>query len=264
VQNSWGQGFGENGRFMMSWDIVGREVFSAHVIDGGFLDGGTNTTTDTVAPTNGVITRYATPGKQVGSTVPTTINYSASDASGIKAYNVWFQTNGGDWTDVSSRVSSPTSTSITASLTRGVTYNFAFRAQDTQGNWSEFKTANVTPKVYDNASYTTLSTGWKTVAWASAFNGSQVTSGTAGAWAKYSYTGRSFSLVATKASNRGQAYIYVDGVYKKTIDLYSATTMARSVVYSLYSTSSTQHTVTVKVAGTSGRPYVDLDAWTIF
>jgi hypothetical protein len=65
------------------------------------------------------------------------------------------------------------------------------------------------------------------------------------------------------ASNRGKAQVYVNGVLKATIDLYSATTLKQRIVWSAnYSTSATR-TVTIKVLGTSGRPRVDVDGFIV-
>jgi hypothetical protein len=84
-----------------------------------------------------------------------------------------------------------------------------------------------------------------------------------GSTASYTFTGRSIAWVSLKASNRGKANVYVNGVLKATIDLYSATTTKQLVVWSAnYSTSATR-TVTIKVLGTSGRPRVDVDGFIV-
>jgi len=62
---------------------------------------------------------------------------------------------------------------------------------------------------------------------------------------------------------RGKANVYVNDVYKTTVDLYSATTLKQRVVWSAnYSTSATR-TITIKVLGTAGRPRVDIDGFIV-
>ena len=71
------------------------------------------------------------------------------------------------------------------------------------------------------------------------------------------------AVVATKGKDRGKAGIYVDGVLKATVDLYSTTTKARQVVFAA-ALGAGAHTVQVKVLGTknasSKGKRVDLDA----
>ena len=55
----------------------------------------------------------------------------------------------------------------------------------------------------------------------------------------------------------------MNGVYKATVDLYSATTKKQLIAWSAnYSTSATR-TLTIKVLGTSGRPRVDVDGFIV-
>lgn len=68
----------------------------------------------------------------------------------------------------------------------------------------------------------------------------------------------------TKARDRGKAAVYVDGVQVATIDLYSASTRVREVVYAQQFSAAGQHTIEVRVlakknALSSGKR-VDVDA----
>jgi len=58
----------------------------------------------------------------------------------------------------------------------------------------------------------------------------------------------------------GKAAIYVNGTKVATVDLYSATAQAQRVVWVGSWTTATSRTVTIRVAGTAGRPRIDLDA----
>lgn len=67
------------------------------------------------------------------------------------------------------------------------------------------------------------------------------------------------ALVMEKAANRGSADVYVDGVYRKTINTNSSTTKHRVVVWqAIYKPG--PHTLRVVNKGTPGHPRIDLDA----
>jgi len=263
VQNSWGQSFGVNGRFWMSWATVESDVYEADVIDGGFVNNINVDNNDTQGPTMGAVTTSIA-GGQVGTTVPVKVKWSAQDASGVAQYELWVKTGTGSWVDNSSHLASPSSTSVTFLLTRGTQYRFAVTAKDTAGNWSDYGySRTIKPSVFDDNQYLTYSTGWGRYTWASAYGGSEVTTHTAGAWAKFTFTGTSVALVAPRATNRGKAIVYVDGVGVATLDNYSSSTIARSVVFSRTFSSSGTHTVVIKSLATAGRPYTDVDAFVI-
>jgi hypothetical protein len=76
----------------------------------------------------------------------------------------------------------------------------------------------------------------------------------AGATATYQYTGEGVGLVTEKASNRGSADIFVDGVKKATINNNGAS-VNRAVAFSAYFNNYSQHTLQIKVR--SGRIDVD-------
>ena len=100
------------------------------------------------------------------------------------------------------------------------------------------------------------SPGWK-ISNCNCFSaGSVEYSAKAGATATYQYTGEGVSLVSEKASNRGTADIFIDGVKKATINNNGAT-VNRAVVFSAYFNNYSQHTLVIKVR--SGR--VDIDGF---
>jgi hypothetical protein len=71
--------------------------------------------------------------------------------------------------------------------------------------------------------------------------------------------GAHVGLVMERASNRGKADVYIDGVFKKTIDTYSPTTLHRVIVYDA-ALSAGAHTIKVVNRATPNRPRIDLDA----
>ena len=68
----------------------------------------------------------------------------------------------------------------------------------------------------------------------------------------YSFTGKSFAWVSLKASTRGKANIYVNGVLKATVDLKATSTLKQAVVWQTTYTTSAKRTVMIKVLGTWG------------
>jgi hypothetical protein len=74
------------------------------------------------------------------------------------------------------------------------------------------------------------------------------------------FTGRSVAWVARTGPNRGVATVYVNGTKFATVDLYSPAYGNQRVVWARNWSTSAARTITIRVAGTSGRPLVDLDA----
>ena len=76
----------------------------------------------------------------------------------------------------------------------------------------------------------------------------------------FTFTGRSFGFVGPSGPTRGKASIYLDGKLIVVRDTYSPTFQPRRVLQTIY-TSDGRHTVTIRVAGTPGRPWVAVDAF---
>ena len=222
---------------------------------------GLTSAADTTAPSVSKPASSVPPGYSVSSTVPVSTTWSASDPSGIAAYAVYLQINGGSW--VQQTTATPTTAGMTLSMTPGSTYAFAVAAKDGAGNWSQYSYGPTfgVGMWQENSGYVSYSTGWTATPWTSASGGYLDVSSTAGASASFTFTGRNVAWIGTKSTNRGQAYVYLDGTYVKTVDLYAATTQARAVLASYVWPTSGTHTMKVVVVGTSGRPSVDVDAF---
>ncbi|MCJ7709829.1 MAG: hypothetical protein MUQ32_03265 [Chloroflexi bacterium] len=82
-----------------------------------------------------------------------------------------------------------------------------------------------------------------------------------GATASFTFTGRAVAWVAQVGPGRGAARVYVDGVYRKTVDLHRSSNVARRIVYRISWLAAGKHTISVRVVGTSGHPRVDVDAF---
>ena len=75
------------------------------------------------------------------------------------------------------------------------------------------------------------------------------------------FTGSSVSWIAYHGPNRGSASIYLDGVYKGTVNLYDPTYYARYVAYAASWSSNGSHTLRVVNLGTAGHSRVDVDGF---
>lgn len=219
------------------------------------------TTTDTTAPSVSAVQHFVPSGYTAGPTVPVTFRWTASDPSGISQVAAYLSTNDGAW--VQQTLSSAAPSSVTLSLTPGTKYRMAVTARDGAGNWSGHAySATTTPGLWqENSGYVAFSTGWVQSAWAPAAGGALRTSSTPNASASFTFTGTNVAWVGTKATNRGQAHIYLDGVFTTTVDLYAASTSARTVLASYSWATAGSHTMKVVVVGTSGRPSIDVDAF---
>ena len=83
---------------------------------------------------------------------------------------------------------------------------------------------------------------------------------TKGATASITVTARNVAWVAPMNSRSGKAAVYVDGVYVQTVNLYSATSKTRQVVFAAAFETRGTHTITMRNLGTAGHSRVSLDA----
>ena len=81
-----------------------------------------------------------------------------------------------------------------------------------------------------------------------------------GATATFRFTGTTVSWIGPTGPTRGSAKVYVNGVYRKTVSLYSRSFSARRTVLSLSFTTQRARTLKIVVVGTRGRPMVAIDA----
>jgi hypothetical protein len=220
--------------------------------------------TDTTPPTTTAPTWRLVNGSAISAGRTTVrLGWTGSDAtSGIHHYELAQSTDGGGWASVSTGL---TGTSLDRALGHGHTYRFRVRAVDTAsnvGSWMTGPTFRLTHYGESSASVKysgTWSTSTSSVYW----GGKAKASSQAGAKASLTFTGRSVELVSRKGPARGKAQIYVNGVLKATIDLYAASYQNQRVVWTGSWSSSATRTITVRVAGTSGRPRIDVDAFVV-
>ncbi len=204
-------------------------------------------------------------GGTSSTTAPVRVTWKGSDVGwGIASYKLQRSVNGGAWKTVT--LSRPKATEITQNLAYGTSYRYRVRATDKAGNvgsWDYGPT--FTPR---RASETSASVGYKSGAWstvtdATAHNGSLRESGTAGAWARYTFRGRDIAWIAERGPGHGKAKVYVDGTLVKTVDLTAASDQPRRIVFAKHWSTKGEHTIKVVVSGTSGRPIVSVDGFAL-
>lgn len=144
-------------------------------------------------------------------------------------------------------------------------YRYTLRGEDAQHNVSDYAIGPTyaVSRFGDTSKSIVYKGSWASSSSSSFWGGTARRSMTAGSTATFTFTGRSVGLVALRASNRGAATIYVNGTKVATIDLYSRTYLGRQIVWSMDWSTSARRTVTVRVAGTSGRPRVDIDGFVV-
>jgi hypothetical protein len=199
----------------------------------------------------------------VGSgTMPVYTWWSACDPNGISSYELQRQVNGGAWTTVG--LATPTTAALGEQLTVGSTDAYRVLATDGTAHTSAYATGTSFQPLLTEDSATgsiAYSGTWSTEYNASASGGTQRYASIAGASATFTFTGSSIGWVTTKGPTRGSADIYIDGVLKTTVSLYTSSTIYKQVVYAFNFGVNGPHTIKVVCDGTSGHPRIDVDAF---
>ncbi|HEY3523118.1 MAG TPA: glycoside hydrolase family 3 N-terminal domain-containing protein [Candidatus Limnocylindrales bacterium] len=200
-------------------------------------------------------------GTRLGSsTVPVVTSWSASDGCDISRVELERSSDGGPWTRLSA---GPTAGSTTESVERGSSLRNRVRFTDGAGNTGAWHAGpTVTPRVREQSSaLITYHGDWTTIEKSSASNGSFRSSTSVGASATYGFDAAAIAWVASRGPGRGSAAVYVDGVYRTTIDLHASSYHARQIVYARHWSSNGHHTIRIVNLGTAGHPRIDVDAF---
>jgi hypothetical protein len=194
---------------------------------------------------------------------------AATDPSGIASYELQRQDGAGAWTPVA--LASATATSAQVNVTRGSDVSFRVRATDGAANvsaWSTMTSRHLTTYQEKSPQITFAST-WARAALSGASGGYVYRSTIATDTATFTFTGTSVAFVSTRAKGRGVAEIILDGSVVATVDLYSPTKVAKSVVWvPAGPLAPGTHTVVVEVTGTHNASAtssrVDVDAFLVW
>jgi hypothetical protein len=84
-----------------------------------------------------------------------------------------------------------------------------------------------------------------------------------GASATFTFTGRAVRWNGPTGPTRGQAKVYIDGTYVKTVNLYRRSFDPRTLLFQTGWKSSGEHTFRIVVVGTKGHPMVAIDDFVV-
>ena len=227
------------------------------------------TPTPTPKPVSGTSTVAATiPGTRIlaassftAGTVPLSLGWGPKgDASTLYRYELQVSVDGGSWKGIG--LSSRTARSATYAAAPGRDYRFRTRAYDKLGRASSWSTGPVltTSAVQESTKSAAWSGKWIVASHSGYLGGKVLASSTKGNEVTFSFSGRGFAWVGPTGPTRGKAYVFLDGKQILTVDTYSSSFRARRVIQTIF-TADGNHKVTIRVLGTSGRPWVAVDSF---
>ena len=236
--------------------------------NGQFGDGTTTTlasaaTVDFIAPVvSAPVVRIASGRTMDGSMIPVTLAYTAADASGVSP-------DGQAQASMDNGVSWGADTAITNGQGSWIdstgTWRMRAIAVDLYGNKEAGPgSAAIRPALTQQTSTAVVYGGtWRSESNFGYSGGSVKYATAAGASATYRVSARSVGFVTTRGPGRGKVRIYVDGILAATVDTYAASATRQLVIWQKTWAAVGTHTVKLVVAGTAGRPRVDLDAFAV-
>lgn len=212
---------------------------------------------DVIAPTS----RLYAPSTLGETRAPVRTTWSASDPCAIFRYGLARRVDGSEW--IGQALARSRSTSIKQPLLVGATYRYGVTATDGAGNESgREKGAFFAPVVRESSmSNVTFSGDWIRSEKDGYSGGATRYASDAGASASHTFTGTSIGWVAAVGPGRGSAEVYVDGVHRSKISLFSAEPASRQIVFVAHWPSQASHTIEIVVVGTPNHPRIDVDAF---
>jgi hypothetical protein len=198
-----------------------------------------------------------------------TCHLAATDAAGIKSYQLQQKKGTGSWVAVS--LPSPTATSVDVSLEPTATYTFRLRATDNANNTSAWVTtaAGKLRRLQEQSTAIAYTGSWTRSALTGASGGYVRHAAVSARIAKLTFSGRSVAFVSTLAKARGVAEIWLDGTKVATVDLYAPSATKKRIAWVSSAPLSTgTHTLEIRVTGTRNAAAtstrVDVDAFLIW
>jgi hypothetical protein len=233
----------------------------------GVANGMTRTTTMNLVVVDGIPPTLSAPwtnlvtGTLGTSGIPARVAWVASDPSGVVGEVLQRSVNATAWRGIALR------SAAVRSIIQLLPFNSAVvqrvRATDARANatgWAYGPT--VRNGLYQQAARGITYTGtWGNLSTSTASGGSLRYSTARGATATFRFSGSSIAWVSTRGPGRGAAYVYIDGVYVQTVNLYATSGHSRAIVYAQNWATVGVHTIRIVVAGTRGHPRVEVDAF---
>jgi len=124
--------------------------------------------------------------------------------------------------------------------------------------------ASFVGRAYDDSSGAiALSAGWSQAGY-SRYNGGLVRYATrAGEWATFSFTGTAISVVGPIGPTRGDARVYVDGVFAGTMSATARHFRPRVRIFTMAFAVVGEHTIRIEVVGAGRHPMVAIDEFVV-
>ena len=196
--------------------------------------------------------------------LPVRVAWSATDATaGVAAFGLEVSTDGGSYAPVP--LASRTAASAVLRLAFGHAYRFRVTPVDLAGNVGapvEGPTTTIAP-VQDASRAIGYSAGWRRVTSPAASGGTTTYATAKGASATFRFTDLRIAILGALGPTRGAARVFIDGAAAGSLGEYAATGASRRVVYARTFPVAGSHTIRIQVAGTSGHPQIDLDAFLV-
>ena len=207
-------------------------------------------------------TNLATTTRLSLTTVPVRVAWSLSgDPAKLARYDVQRSVDGGAYQRAV--IASATASRFVVALSPGHRYRFRVRAVDRAGRVSAWATGSDTVlarRQQTAGSY--AGSGWLTAGASVYLGGSAKASRAARAGVTFSFSGTSVAWIGPVGPTRGRASVYVDGRLVTTVNLYRSTFQPRQVLFATR-VAAGSHTLTIRVAGTAGHPWVAVDAFAV-
>lgn len=180
-----------------------------------------------------------------------------SGGSGFAGYVLRQRIDGGAWTILGY----PTTGSANVAIDSSKNYVFGVASRDFAGNVGTYVTGpSLRAGNHNEASTAIAYTGtWATQSLTTYMGGAAKYSATKSSTATFTFTGNQVAWLSRKSSAHGTANVYVDGTLVGSVNLYSATTQYKQVVFTRTFASVGTHKLKVVVVGTAGHARVTVD-----
>ena len=207
-------------------------------------------------------TSIATTTRLSLTTVPVRVAWSLSgDPAKLARYDVQRSVDGGAYQRAVT--ASATTTRLVVALSPGHRYRFRVRAVDRAGRVSAWATGSDTTLARrQQAAGRYAGSGWLTAGASVYLGGTAKASRAARAGVTFAFSGTSVAWIGPVGPTRGRAAVYVDGRLVTTVNLYRSTFHPRQVLFATR-VAAGSHTLTIRVAGTAGHPWVAVDAFAV-
>jgi len=185
-------------------------------------------------------------------------------SSSIAGYELQTSRNGAAWSP--SIVLGPSQTHSIVLAGLETSWRFRLRAVDAAGHWSPWALGPVAfapHAVDDRSSAIGRSSGWAPAYALAAYRRTESGAAGAGASLTMAFTGHGIAVIAPRSPHRGSAKVYIDGVYIRTIFLWSRTTTGRQTVFTSWFAGGGSHRITLRVVGGGPHPLFRLDAFVV-